>query len=102
MNEIEQKYENLGGFSLSSFSGSHKSNITIEVACDDCQTELEVHGNDTIAQVRHRALSEMQILATDPNKYVVIGPDRQPIRDQCTVDEILESFIRPCKSLFYM
>jgi hypothetical protein len=65
-----------------------RESITIDVACDDRQTQLDVRGCETLSEVRTRALEELGMLASDPERYVVIGSDRQPLDDQRTIDEL--------------
>ncbi len=66
-----------------------REGVTVEVACDDRQTQLDVEGSETLAEVRTRALEELGMLAADPERYVVIGSDRQPVDDQRTIDELV-------------
>jgi hypothetical protein len=63
--------------------------VLVDVACDDRQTQLAVDGSETVADVRREALAEMEILASDPNKYIVVGADRQPVEGQRTVNDLL-------------
>ncbi len=86
---LEQQRQTVTGRSSGLTGTSQNSSLIVEVACDDRQTQLAVQGSDTVAEVRRAALAEMQILTTDPSKYVVIGAGRQPVRDQRTMDELL-------------
>jgi len=86
---LEQQRQTVTGRSSGLTGTSQSGSLIVEVACDDRQTQLAVQGSDTVAEVRRAALAEMQILTTDPNKYVVIGAGRQPVRDQRTMDELL-------------
>ena len=69
--------------------GRSRRSIIVEVACDDRRTQLEVEGSETLAEIRSKALEEMEILAADPDKYVVIGGDRQPVNDRRKVEDLL-------------
>jgi hypothetical protein len=66
-----------------------RQGVKIEVVCDDRQTQLDVEGSETLGEVRNRALEELGMLASDPERYVVIGSDRQPIDDHRTIDELI-------------
>lgn len=90
MSELERQTR-ISGYITPNLQGTNKSDdLIVEVACDDRQTQLAVQGNETVGQIRRKALSEMQIKVSDPNKYVVIGPNHQPINNQRTAEEILK------------
>jgi hypothetical protein len=89
MDQIERQSEFVSEIPLHSHGFSRSSSIIVEVSCDDRQAQLVVEGNDTVSEVRQRALADMKIMAQDPSKYIVIGANRQPVNDKCTVDELL-------------
>ena len=75
--------------SLTRHGRRSRQGVKIEVACDDRQTQLEAEGSETLGEVRNRALEELGMLASNPERYVVIGSDRQPIEDRRTIDELI-------------
>lgn len=62
--------------------------IMVDVACDHRQTKLAVSGSETVAQIRRRALAEMEILAAQPERYLVIGAGHRRINPDRTIDEL--------------
>lgn len=89
MGELERQSQPIEGFGQQSEGIGKGGSVLVEVACDDRQTQLEVDGDDTIGEIRRQALTEMQIMASDPRKYLVIGPSNQPIDERRSVNEVL-------------
>lgn len=89
MSELERQFERVRDPSVQSHRTNNASTIVADVVCDDRQVQLSVEGHNTVGQIRQRAIAEMQIMTQDAEKYVVIGPNRQPVSDQRTVDEII-------------
>ena len=89
MGELERQLGTTEGATRPSLGIGAGKPVLVEVACDDRQTQIEVDGHETIGEVRRRALAEMRILASDPRKYLVVGPSRQPLNDMRSVDEVL-------------
>jgi hypothetical protein len=72
-----------------SYSANSSSEIAVEVSCDDCTAHMFLEGHETISQVRDRALQEMQMIAPDSRRYIVIDSNRQPVNDRLTIDELI-------------
>jgi hypothetical protein len=70
-------------------NSSSKDRLLVEVASDDRRVQLDVDGNETVGQVKCKALGEMQLPAKNPERYIVIGANRQPVDDKLTVNKIL-------------
>jgi hypothetical protein len=89
MSQIEQQISlNRNRTQQSSGAGS-QGRLLVEVACDDRRVQLDFEGHETVAEVKRRALGEMQILSANPNKYIVIGANRQPLDDRQVLRDIL-------------
>ena len=89
MSELERQYGRIMKPSVQSQRPNNTGAMVVDVVCDDRQVQLSVEGHNTVGQIRQRAIAEMQIMTQDAEKYVVIGPNRQPVSDQRTVDEII-------------
>jgi hypothetical protein len=59
--------------------------VVVQVVCDDKQVSFAVSGHETLGQIKREAIREMEILTATPERYVVIGPNRQPVGDDLTV-----------------
>lgn len=70
-------------------NSSSKDRLLVEVASDDRRVQLDVNGYETIGQVKCKALGEMQLPAKNPERYIVIGANKQPVDDKLTVNKIL-------------
>lgn len=89
MREFERKAQTSPDVPGGSHEASSNGEVVVQVACDDREAHVTVSGRNTIREVRRQAIRDLQILASDPDKYVVIGPNRQPVSDDRTVDELL-------------
>lgn len=70
-------------------NSSNKDRLFVEVASDDRRVQLDVDGHETVGQVKCKALGEMQLPAKNPERYIVIGADRQPVDDNLSLNKIL-------------
>jgi hypothetical protein len=68
---------------------SNQNQLLAEVACDDRRVQLGVKGSATVGELKRQALGEMQLVSSDPNRYIAIGPNRQPINDNELIQNIL-------------
>ena len=67
----------------------HGGELFVEVVCDDRLVRLPVQAHQTIADIRNRSLEQMQLMTSEPCRYIVIDSTRQPVGDQKTIEEIL-------------
>jgi hypothetical protein len=88
MSQIEQQINNRSRTHQSSGTDS-QGKLLVEVVCDDRRVQLGIGEHETIADVKRQALGEMQIPSANPNKYIVIGANRQPLDDRQALRDIL-------------
>jgi hypothetical protein len=89
MDQLQKQNDLSRTISQQSSGIGSSSELVVEVACDDRLVRFPVDGCETVAQIRSRALQEMQMIDPDSRRYIVIDSNRQPVRDQQTIDEIL-------------
>ncbi len=71
-------------------NSSKQDGLLAEVASDDRRVQLAIEGDETIGQVKLKALAEMQIPAANPERYIVIGANRQPVDDNQLLNDVLK------------
>jgi hypothetical protein len=77
MSQIEQQISNRGRTQQNSGAGS-QGQLLVNVRCDGQRVQLGFAGHETVADAKRQALDQMQVLSANPEKYIVIGANRQP------------------------
>jgi len=89
MRQIEKQNDRNRNKLQENVNSSSKDRLLVEVASDDRRVQLDVYGHETVGQVKCKALGEMQLPAKNPERYIVIGANRQPVDDKISLNKIL-------------
>ncbi len=89
MRQIERQNDRNRNKLQANMNSSSKDRLFVEVASDDRRVQLDVDGHETVGQVKCKALEEMQLPAKNPERYIVIGADRQPVDNNLSLNKIL-------------
>jgi hypothetical protein len=87
MSQIEQQISNRR--TQQSSGTDRQGQLLVSVRCDDRRVQLGFGGHETVADVKRQALEEMQVPLANPDKYIVIGANRQPLDNRQILRDIL-------------
>lgn len=88
MRQIEKQNDRNRNKLQENMNSNSKDRMLVEVASDDRRVQLDVYGHETVGQVKCKALGEMQLPAKNPERYIVIGANRQPVDDKLSLNKI--------------
>jgi len=89
MGQIERQISSNRSITQQSSGAGSQGQLLVEVACDDRRVQLGFGGHETVAEVKRQALRDMQIFSANPNRYIAIGTNRQPLDDRQVLRDIL-------------
>jgi hypothetical protein len=90
MSQIERQISSNKSITQPSSAGNAGSGpLFVDVACDDRRVQMGLEGHETVGNVKRRALGEMQIFSANPNRYITVGANRQPLDDNLAIRDIL-------------
>jgi hypothetical protein len=90
MGQIERHDDRNRNKLQGNITSSKQDRLLVEVASDDRRVQFAVEGHETVDQVKRQALTEMQIPAPNPERYIVIGANRQPLEDNQLLHDMLK------------
>jgi hypothetical protein len=90
MGQIERHDDWNRNKSHGNLNSNRQDQLLVEVASDDRRVQFAVEGHVTVGQVKRQALVEMQIPAQNPERYLVIGGNRQPLEDNQLLQDMLK------------
>ena len=89
MGQIEKQINNQKSMSQKKVGSENQNQFLAELACDGSRVQLDVEGSATVGDVKRRALAEMQIVSSNPNRYIAVGSNGQKINDNEIMQNIL-------------
>ncbi len=71
-------------------NSGNQDRLLVEVVSDDRRVQLNAKGHETVGQVKRKALGEMHLPVNNPERYLVIGANRQPVDDNQLLNDMLK------------